>query len=59
MAAEAVADAIDAVRLAVTIADEADLVLVTGTFYLLASAREALASLGGSLMDGDRDELET
>ena len=59
MATEAVADATDAVRLAVTVADEADLVLVTGTFYVLSSAREALTALGGSSPVGDFGELET
>lgn len=48
MSAEAVADAVDAVRVAVNAADENDLVLVTGSFYMLASAREAL--------DGMQDE---
>ena len=35
----------DAVRLAASVADEADLVLVTGSFYVLSAAREALALL--------------
>ena len=64
MAAEAVADAVDAVRLAVTLADEADLVLVTGSFYVLSAAREALALMadeedGLALPDSWGDELDT
>jgi|Marorgknorr_s2lv_3_1036020.scaffolds.fasta_scaffold05688_4 dihydrofolate synthase/folylpolyglutamate synthase len=43
--AEAVADVGDAVRLAVTLADDDDLILVTGSFYVLAAAREALAEI--------------
>ena len=64
MASEAVADAVDAVRLAVTLADEADLVLVTGSFYVLSAAREALALMadeedGLALPDSWGDELDT
>tara|TARA_B100000953_G_scaffold218178_1_gene180467 strand:+ start:2045 stop:3370 length:1326 start_codon:yes stop_codon:yes gene_type:complete len=40
--AEPVSAVGDAVRLAVTLADEDDMVLVTGSFYVLAPAREAL-----------------
>jgi len=47
MDVEVVPDAVDAVRLAVSVADEADLVLVTGSFYVLSAAREALAGLDG------------
>ncbi|MDG2427930.1 MAG: Mur ligase family protein [Acidimicrobiales bacterium] len=42
MTVEVVLDAVDAVRLAVTLADETDVVLVTGSFYLLSAARRAL-----------------
>ncbi len=45
MEVEVVPDAVDAVRLAVSVADEADVVLVTGSFYVLSAAREALAGL--------------
>ena len=47
MDVEVVPDAVDAVRLAVSVADEADLVLVTGSFYVLSAAREALDGLDG------------
>jgi folylpolyglutamate synthase/dihydropteroate synthase len=47
MDVEVVPDPVDAVRLAVSVADEADLVLVTGSFYVLSAAREALDSLDG------------
>ena len=47
MDVEVVVDAVDAVRLAVSVADEADVVLVTGSFYVLSAAREALAGLDG------------
>ena len=47
MDVEVVPDAVDAVRLAVSVADEADVVVVTGSFYLLSSAREALAGMHG------------
>ena len=40
--AEPVSAVGEAVRLAVTLADEEDMVLVTGSFYVLAPAREAL-----------------
>ncbi|MBC8365530.1 MAG: bifunctional folylpolyglutamate synthase/dihydrofolate synthase [Actinobacteria bacterium] len=40
--AEPVSSVGDALRLAVTLADEDDMVLVTGSFYVLAPAREAL-----------------
>ena len=43
--AEPVSAVGDAVRLAVTLADEDDMVLVTGSFYVLAPAREALESM--------------
>ena len=36
-----VPDAVDAVRLAVAAADESDLVLVTGSFYVLSAGRAA------------------
>jgi len=39
---ETVPDAVDAVRLAVATAEEADLILVTGSFYVLSAARTAL-----------------
>ena len=52
MDVEVVPDAVDAVRLAVSVADEADVVLVTGSFYVLSSAREALAAMDGAGMDG-------
>ena len=45
MDVEVVPDAVDAVRLAVAVADEADVVVVTGSFYVLSSAREALAGM--------------
>lgn len=45
MDVEVVPDAVDAVRLAVSVADEADVVVVTGSFYVLSSAREALAGM--------------
>ena len=44
--AEPVSAVGDAVRLAVTLADEDDMVLVTGSFYVLAPAREALEFMG-------------
>jgi folylpolyglutamate synthase/dihydropteroate synthase len=47
MDVEVVPDAVDAVRLAVSVADEADVVVVTGSFYVLSSAREALAGMDG------------
>ena len=47
MDVEAVPDPVDAVRLAVSVANEADLILVTGSFYVLSAAREALDSLDG------------
>jgi dihydrofolate synthase/folylpolyglutamate synthase len=40
---EPVADAVEAVRRAVALADDDDLVLVTGSFYVLSAARQALA----------------
>lgn len=40
---EPVADAVEAVRRAVALADDDDLVLVTGSFYVLSAARHALA----------------
>ena len=42
MEVETVPDAVDAVRLAVATAEEADLILVTGSFYVLSAARTAL-----------------
>ena len=42
MEVEPVPDAVDAVRLAVAAAEETDLVLVTGSFYVLSAARRAL-----------------
>ena len=42
MEVESVPDAADAVRLAVAAAEETDLVLVTGSFYVLSEARRAL-----------------
>ena len=47
MDVEVVPDPVDAVRLAVSVADDADLVLVTGSFYVLSAAREALDGLDG------------
>ncbi|MBT5568938.1 MAG: bifunctional folylpolyglutamate synthase/dihydrofolate synthase, partial [Acidimicrobiaceae bacterium] len=52
---EVVPDAVDAVRLAVAAADESDLVLVTGSFYVLAAARAAL----GDVVDLDEDGFDT
>ena len=42
MEVELVPDAVDAVRLALAAAEETDLVLVTGSFYVLSAARRAL-----------------
>nr|MCS5677767.1 hypothetical protein [Acidimicrobiales bacterium] len=42
MEVELVPDAVDAVRLALAAAEETDLVLVTGSFYVLSAARQAL-----------------
>jgi len=42
MEVEPVPDVVDAVRLAVAAAEETDLVLVTGSFYVLSAARRAL-----------------
>ena len=44
MEVESVPDAADAVRLAVAAAEETDLVLVTGSFYVLSAARRALGA---------------
>ena len=44
MEVESVPDAVDAVRLAVAAAEETDLVLVTGSFYVLSAARRALGA---------------
>ncbi len=54
MTFEVVLDAVDAVRLAVSLADESDVVLVTGSFYVLSAARQALAewSDGSEGFDG-------
>ena len=52
---EVVPDAVDAVRLAVAAADESDLVLVTGSFYVLSAARAAL----GEVVDLDEDGFDT
>jgi dihydrofolate synthase/folylpolyglutamate synthase len=51
---EVVPDAVDAVRLAVAAADESDLVLVTGSFYVLSAARAAL----GDVVDLDEDGFD-
>ena len=51
---EVVPDAVDAVRLAVAAADESDLVLVTGSFYVLSAARAALSDV----VDLDEDGFD-
>ena len=61
---EVVPDAVDAVRLAVAAADESDLVLVTGSFYVLSAARAALVQVdhlaeGGAVVDLDEDGFDT
>jgi len=43
MDVEVVADSHEAVRRALVLSDEDDLVLVTGSFYVLSSARQVLA----------------
>ena len=43
--AEAVADVGEAVHRAIALADDDDLILVTGSFYVLAAAREVLAGM--------------
>jgi len=64
MVVDTVVDAVEAVRRAVSVADEADLVLVTGSFYVLSAAREAVEALAngvdelGSIEDW-RDEPDT
>ena len=50
---EQVSDPVEAVRRAITLADEDDLVLIAGTFYIVSPARRALAPL--SIADGSEE----